>query len=133
MMHTHFGPYGRYTLISLATGCVDYLFALAPLRLGEPPSVSLAAAIVVAGVIDYFALEKWGYAGRRGGFSWKRLFQSGLVEAGTYCIRLGALTAWRRYTPAADVVDHALGLGVAFLGGFVFGYLVRSRIVFAAK
>lgn len=130
MMGRYLDRYGRYVVISFLTGCIDYLLALVLLNAGEPPAVSLGIAIVIAGVIDYVALEKWGFSGRSGSYSLKRLLQSALVEGGTYLIRLGVLTVWQRVTPAENVIDHAVGLAVAFGAGFIFGYVVRSRMIF---
>jgi len=122
----------RYVVISAATGALDFLIAFALLHAGLSPAFSLAAAIVIAGGADYLALEWWGRPGREGSFSLRRLVESGLVELGTYFIRLGALWTWRTFLPGDSPLDHLLGLGLAYGVGFALGYFVRSRIVFAA-
>ena len=121
----------RYTLISCITGAVDFLLALLLLHLGFPSWFSLGMAILAAGIADYFALEWWGFPGRRGGFSLRRFAASGGVELGTYLIRLIGLWLWKRYANDIEPTEHLVGLAVAYLAGFFFGYLVRSKIVFS--
>ena len=99
--------------------------------MGFSSPVSLAVSIVIAGVADYFALEWWGFPGRKSGFSSRRLIASGAVELGTYLIRITALWLWKRYLNDIEPTEHLIGLAVAYGAGFVFGYAARSRLVFA--
>lgn len=120
----------RYTLISFLTGSLDFLIALALLHMGFSDSLGLAISIVLAGAANYFALEKWGFQGRKPALSLRRFVESGLVEAMTYAIRLAALWLWRRHFNDTVPTEHLIGLAVAYLAGFVVGYVVRSRYVF---
>lgn len=120
----------RYTLISTVTGALDYLLALLLLHMGIRPWISLAASIIVAGVADYAALERWGYPGRKGAFSSRRLAGSALVELGTYVIRMLVLSLWKTHLNDIEPTEHMIGLAAAYLVAFLFGYVARSRFVF---
>jgi putative flippase GtrA len=120
----------RYTLISAVTGAVDFLLALRLLHAGFSSYFSLGVAIAVAGGADYLALEWWGFPGRKGGLSTRRLLGSGLVELGTYIIRVVVLWLWKRHLNDIEPTEHLVGLAVSYAVGFVFGYLARSRVVF---
>lgn len=120
----------RYVVISVATGAFDYLLALALLHNGFSPPASLACSIAAAGVMQYFALEWWGFPGRKSSFSWKRLAGCGVAEVGTYLVRLAVLTGWRLFF-TTGLVDNILGLALAYATAFLVGYVVRSRLVFA--
>lgn len=122
----------RYVIISTVTGAMDFLLALALLHLGFASWFSLAVAIVVAGVADYLALEWWGFSGRRGVFSANRLVGSGIVELGTYLIRMAVLLLWKAYLSEIEPTEHVLGLAAAYLVAFLFGYVVRSKMVFVS-
>ena len=119
----------RYLGISIAAGALDFILAFVLLHSGFSIAASLAVSIILAGVVQYFALERWGTR-RRGNFSFARLFGSGLVEFGTYCIRVVVLWSWKQYLPGVEAKEHLLGLGVAYGVAFLFGYITRSRIVF---
>lgn len=120
----------RYTIISTVTGALDYLLALLLLHLGFLPWLSLAVSIIAAGAADYVALELWGFPGRKGGFSPKRLVGSGIVELGTYAIRVLVLWIWKNHMNDIEPTQHMFGLAAAYLVGFLFGYAARSRVVF---
>lgn len=124
------GATGRYLAISAVAGTVDFGIAFVLLHSGFSPAFSLAVSIAVAGIGQYFALEWWGFPGRRAAFSLRRLAQSGFAEAGTYVVRVGVLWGWRHAFPALDARDHFVGLAVAYGVAFFFGYLIRSRLVF---
>lgn len=121
----------RYTTISAITGTLDFLLALALLHLGFSVAFSLAVSILVAGVADYLALEWWGFPDRKGGFSAKRLLGSGVVELGTYLIRLFVLQEWKAWIGDSEPTEHLLGLAAAYAVAFLFGYVARSRMVFS--
>lgn len=75
-------------------------------------------------------LEWWGFSGRPGGFSPRRLIASGVVEAGTYCVRMAVLWAWKTHLHDIEPTEHLGGLAVAYAIAFLFGYLVRSKMIF---
>ncbi len=120
---------GRYTLISALTGLLDYTIAFILLHNEFSPHASLGASIVIAGAIDYLALERWGFHNRKGEFSWRRLAGSGGVEIGTFVLRLAIILLWRRIT-RITVFNNLLGLALAYCLAFLFGYFARTRFVF---
>ena len=120
----------RYTIISSVTGILDFLLALWLLHAGFAPWLSLAISLVAAGIADYFALEWWGFPGRTGAFSPQRLAASGGVEFGTYLVRMFMLWVWKNYMNDIEPTEHVIGLAVAYLVGFFFGYFVRSKVIF---
>ncbi len=120
----------RYLAISLATGTMDILIALLLLHLRFSMPFSLGVSIVVAGIVAYFALEWWVFRRRGMGMSWRRMAGSGLVELGTYLIRVAVLWLFKRFFPGSEILDHLIGLAVAYAVAFVFGYVARSRFVF---
>lgn len=120
----------RYTLISTITGALDFLLALVLLHLGFSAPLSLGVSIFIAGIADYFALEWWGFPGRKGVFSPRRLLTSGAVEAGTYGIRMAALWMWKTHFSEIEPTEHFVGLAVAYAIAFLFGYLARRNMIF---
>lgn len=56
-----------------------------------------------------------------------------MVEAGTYIIRMAVLWAWKTWFNDIEPTEHLIGLAAAYLTAFLFGYLARSKIVFADR
>lgn len=123
----------RYAVISSLAGLLDFGLALVLLHLGFAPWSGIAIAMLVAGIIDYLMLERWGFSKRGGDFSYARLLESCVVELATYIFRLVLLWIWRAHFDDIDPTDHLLGLAVSYLIPAVFGYLARTRVVFRGR
>lgn len=53
------------------------------------------------------------------------------MEAGTYAIRVTVLWFWKSRLNDIEPTEHLIGLAVAYLAAFVFGYIARRKVVFA--
>ncbi len=123
----------RYATISTIAGLLDFGLALVLLHLGLAAWSSIAIAMLLTGVMDYLALEWWGFPQRGGGFSAARLAESCAVELGTYIFRLFILWLWKAHFNDIDPTEHLLGLAVSYFIPAVFGYLARTRLIFRRK
>lgn len=121
----------RYITISAIAGALDFLLALLFLHAGLRPWLAIALAMLISGSIDYFALEWWGFPKRAGTVSFTRLAESCFVELGTYFLRLALLHVWKLYFQDIDPTEHLTGLAVSYAFSAIFGYLLRTKIIFA--
>lgn len=119
----------RYVLITACTGLLSFTAALILLHLGVPPLASLIASALASGLFSYGAMELWAFPHRKGRLSWRRLIKNALVGIGGFTARYAVLTLT---LPLAfpEPFHKALPLILAHLASFVFGYVIRSRIIF---
>lgn len=122
--------FSRYLIIVSCTGALSFGVALLMLHAGFQPFVTLVCSVLASGLLNYGALELWGFPHRKGRLSWKRLLQNAIVGTGGFGTRYAVLTLGLHYLTFPQPFDKAIPLALAYTASFIFGYLLRSRVVF---
>ncbi len=125
--------FSRYIAISLCTGTISFVIALALLHTGFSPFVSLFISVLISGLVNYFALEMWATPKRKGSLSWRRLLSSSVVGGAAFAMRWGVLTFFLKQFAEYAPYDKFFALILSYMASFAFGYLLRSRVIFTHK
>lgn len=121
----------RYFVVTLTTGTISFVIALALLHAGVPPLASLLASVLASGLANYGCLEFWVFPHcRKRHLSWKRLGGSSLVGAVAFAARYGVLALGIEYLAVPPPLDYAVPLALAYCVSFTIGYLMRALVVF---
>ncbi len=119
----------RYVVITSCMGCLSFLVALALLHAGFAPLLSLVISALSSGLLSYGAMELWAFPHREGKLSVRRLVETSVVGIGGFAARYVVLTlALKLAIP--EPFHNAVPLALAYLASFLFGYILRSQVIF---
>lgn len=100
------------------------------LHMGFNPFFTLVCSVMASGLLNYGALELWGFPHRKGHLSWVRLAQNAIVGTGAFGARYLVLRLALEHFNYPEPFNKVVPLAMAYCASFVIGYLLRSRVVF---